>query len=111
MDKIEILGERIRFYRERRSLTQSQLAEAINISNSHMSDIENGKKEMGVETFLKIGEYLNVSLDEMAIPKNVKYDWEYFVISYLADCGEEERNLVIRFLEYNKKTMNGNTKN
>ena len=40
------IGERIREVRQDKKMTQAQLANEANISLSHMSDIENGKKQM-----------------------------------------------------------------
>ena len=64
-------------------LRQSQLAEAIGISQTYLSLIEKGKKIPSVEIYEKIAEYFKMPLpilfwyciEEHDIPKE---KWEYF---------------------------------
>lgn len=46
-----------------KQMTQAQLAEALNISPSHMSNIEMGKHAMNVATLYQICDLLDVSAD------------------------------------------------
>jgi transcriptional regulator with XRE-family HTH domain len=59
----ENLGKRIREERIKLNLTQSKLAEEINISDSYMSYIERGEKSLSLETLINITNRLGVSVD------------------------------------------------
>lgn len=59
---LQYLGARIKAERQKRSITQEQLAEKIDISTNFMSLIENGRN-MSVETLVKIAAALGVTVD------------------------------------------------
>jgi transcriptional regulator with XRE-family HTH domain len=56
-------GDRIREVREKRRLTQDQLAEKADVSKSFLSEVENDKRSAGAETLLKIANALGASID------------------------------------------------
>ncbi len=57
------VGNRIREARQRRNITQSQLAELLDISVSHLSAIESGRSNFGVDILMRMTEALEVSAD------------------------------------------------
>jgi transcriptional regulator with XRE-family HTH domain len=56
-------GDRIRAIREKRGLTQDQLAEKAKISTGFLSDVETGKRNVSSENLLKIANALGASAD------------------------------------------------
>lgn len=60
---MEIIGKRIREQRELQNLKQETLAEMVEISNTHMSQIERGKKEPSINCFIRIVNALNIPAD------------------------------------------------
>ena len=46
------LGNRIRLRRKELGLSQSKLAELLDISNNHMSAIENGREKPSMDKFI-----------------------------------------------------------
>lgn len=64
--KRQALGARLRTWRLRRYLSQIELAERAGITQSTLSNYENGKREPGVSILIRIAEELDVSLDELA---------------------------------------------
>lgn len=62
-DKIKEVGQRIRKARKNAGLSQEKLAEQLDISTVYMSDIENGKTNLGLKIFMKITEVLQISAD------------------------------------------------
>jgi transcriptional regulator with XRE-family HTH domain len=56
-------GDRIRAIREKRGLTQDQLADKAKISTGFLSDVENGKRNVSSENLLKIANALGASAD------------------------------------------------
>lgn len=59
------LGERIREERLRLHLTQAQLAEAIDISNTYMGAIERGERSLTLDTLVRLVNRLGVTIDYM----------------------------------------------
>ena len=59
----ELLGHRLREIRKRKELTQETVAELAGITAQHISNIENGKTKVSMDTFIKILQVLNVSAD------------------------------------------------
>ena len=60
-----LIGERIKFWRHQRSLTQEQLAEMVELTPGFISLIETGKKKMSLETLLLICKALNVTPNDL----------------------------------------------
>jgi transcriptional regulator with XRE-family HTH domain len=56
-------GDRIREIREKRKMTQDQLAEAADISKGFLSDVENGKRNIGSQGLLRIANSLGASIE------------------------------------------------
>lgn len=57
------VGNRIREARKTRGITQAELADRLHIANSHMSDIERGQANFGVDILMRITDVLQVSAD------------------------------------------------
>lgn len=70
--KKELLGMRIREFRENRKYTQDKLAEMVGIDPKHLSRIENGRNYPSFETLEKIIESLNVTYEDI-------FDQEHFI--------------------------------
>ena len=57
------LGERIREDRRRLNLTQAQLAEAVDISDTYMGAIERGERSLTLDTLVRLVNRLGVTVD------------------------------------------------
>lgn len=57
------LGERIREERKRLNLTQAQLAEAVDISDTYMGAIERGERSLTLDTLVRLVNRLGVTVD------------------------------------------------
>jgi transcriptional regulator with XRE-family HTH domain len=66
------LGERIRTRRTELGWTQDVLAQKACISKGFLSDVENGKRNLGAETLLDIARVLGVSLDLLMTGQNAE---------------------------------------
>jgi transcriptional regulator with XRE-family HTH domain len=60
-------GNPIRVWRERRGLTQQQLAEAAGISVPYLSQIESGKRGGSAEVLAVIARALGLALDDIVV--------------------------------------------
>lgn len=56
-------GNRIRTIREKRGLTQEELAKKAGISKGFLSDVENDKRNIGSQGLLRIANELGASVD------------------------------------------------
>ena len=61
------LGKRIRKYRKAAHLTQSNLAEIVECSDGHISQIERAAGIPSLETVVRIANALQVSLDQLVV--------------------------------------------
>lgn len=61
------VGQRIKAAREKKNLTQEDLAGLIDISPTHVSVIERGTKVPRVDTFVAIANVLEVSADSLLV--------------------------------------------
>lgn len=82
------LGKRIKAERQKRGITQQQLAEKIDISTNFMSLIENGRN-MSVDTLVKIANVFGVSVDYL-----------------LSDTIDVSRDNISAQINYNLSTLN-----
>ncbi len=57
------IGQRIKQARQAKGMSQMELAEAIGISVSFLSNIEVGKQSMNIRTLIAISDILDVSTD------------------------------------------------
>lgn len=56
-------GDRIREVREKRGMTQDQLADAAKISKGFLSEVENNKRNVSSENLLRLANVLGASAD------------------------------------------------
>ena len=64
-DKYKYLGLNIAYYRKEKGLSQSQLAELVNISRTHMSRIETADCAVSLDVVFDICEALEVSPEQL----------------------------------------------
>ena len=64
---VKAVGQRIKTARERKNMTQEDLAALIDISPAHISVIERGTKIPRIDTFAAIANALGVSADELRV--------------------------------------------
>lgn len=56
-------GEKIRCLRAKQNLTAKELSKVLNISESSVSLIENGKRKPSLEIIIKVADYFKVTTD------------------------------------------------
>ena len=60
-----MLGEKIKFYRENKKITQAEVAEALGIKPATISKYESGLLEPNIEALKKLAELFEISVDEL----------------------------------------------
>lgn len=63
----KFLGKRIREERLRLHLTQAELAEAVDISDTYMGAIERGERSLTLDTLVRLVNRLGVTVDYMLV--------------------------------------------
>jgi transcriptional regulator with XRE-family HTH domain len=58
------IGRRIRALRTERGWTQAMLADHAELTREHLSELENGHKEIGVRALEKIAQALDLTLHQ-----------------------------------------------
>lgn len=88
-------------------MTQERLAEKAKLSPSYISQIESGRKKIGLASLIKIGEVLDIPL--IFLVKDNTEDgmqaWQEIFEAELADCSVEEIRMTYRMLQYAKRTV------
>lgn len=67
INEFRLLGLTIAYYRKLRGLTQAELAEATNLSRTHISNIEapNGKTSISLNKLFDIADVLEVPVEDL----------------------------------------------
>lgn len=101
------LGERIYESRKNRKLTQSDLAELAGISNTYLSHIENGSKNMSMDTFIDICNALGVTADELLIDNITSGSIRHGdrLSESLKDCSGYEKKIIIEVVKALKTVL------
>lgn len=101
------IGARIREARLARKMSQAELAEKAQVGMAHISEIELGKTDLKLQTFIRIIEALQVSADSILradVPEgNVTFVQEYSEL--LSDCSPEEVKAIISVTKEIKATF------
>lgn len=61
VEKYRLLGLNIAYYRKEKKMSQSELAEKVNISRTHMSRIETADCAVSLDVIFDICDALNIS--------------------------------------------------
>lgn len=104
------IGMRIREARQQRKMSQADLAERAHIHLSHISDVELGKKEMRIPTFVRIAEALQVSSDQLIRPDipEVNAIQSNELAQILSDCTPSERETILKIVRELKASLHQN---
>ena len=95
------VGRRIAKARRDRGYSQAVLAEKANISISHLSNIERGRKSLSAEVLLKIAEALQVSADSVLftdIPQ-IHKEVERQIDVNLNNCTAREKEFILKLIK------------
>lgn len=98
---MNILGKRIKSERERKGLSQIELAKLLNISNTTLSQYETGQRIPSDEIKIKLAEIFNCSVDYLLGLTNVRDPIETIAAHHDGeDWTEEELEEIERFKEF-----------
>ena len=95
----ETFGERLKAIRERAGLTQSQLAERMDVSVNHISALERNVSEPGAVMLRKLSIALGVTTDYLLFGEKGEDDPLYIAMIKARGLAEAERKNVANWLE------------
>lgn len=101
------IGKRIKTARIRLDMTQERLAEQVNLSPSHLSNIETGTTKVSLSTIVKLANALHVSVDGLLADSVVqsKAVFEQDIQTILSDCDDYEIRVIADIAAATKKTL------
>lgn len=101
------MGNRLRSYRLRANLTQEKMAELLDISIKHYSEVERGLKGLSVENLIKLSNLLDVSLDYLLKGESENKTFPPILIEMYETCpGEKKTHLLALAREIMKLSQN-----
>lgn len=93
------MGRRIKLRRKELNISQTKLAELIDVSNNHMSNIENAKTKPSMDNFIKLCEILKVTPDYLLLGSIYSNNISKNIHDKLLLCSEEDVKLADRIIE------------
>lgn len=84
------IGQRIKIARIKKGVTQETVADLIDITPAHMSNVETGKTKVSLPTLIAIANALSVSVDTLLCDNVItsKIVFEKEAKDILSDCDE-----------------------
>lgn len=107
------MGGRIQLRRKELRIKQSELAEKLDISNNHISSIENGREKPSLEILLRICEELKVTPDFLLLGNMYANNIPQDIIDGLRLCNQEDIEFIRKIVEImiNRNQNKWNEKN
>lgn len=101
------IGKRIKISRIQADLTQEVLAEKVNISTTHLSNIETGTTRVSLTTIVNLANALSVTADDLLCDNVIKarVQFETDINILLENCDEYEVRIVKEVTEALVKTL------
>ena len=103
----QIIAKNIKYLREKKGYTQEQLAEAANVSTSHLSKVESGQRRIDMKAYLSILQILGATEEEfisIAADKQKESDLKKYQ-DIMKDCNEAEKKFLLDTLENLKENL------
>lgn len=90
------IGKRIKFARINADMTQEQLCGLVDLSPSHMSNIETGTTRVSLTTIVNLANTLSVTVDDLLCDSilHARPQFERDIKKMLDDCDEYEIRLI-----------------
>lgn len=90
------IGKRIRKCRKQQNLTQQQLAEMADLSDTNISHIERGATKLSLPSLISIANALNTTTDYllMDVINNSEFEFKKEFSELIKNCGKEEYKLL-----------------
>ena len=95
------IGKRIQATRMENKISQKEMADFLGISMNYISRLENGKTKVELKTFMKICDFLNISIYDVLNEKSdniIRYmDKELYEL--IVKCNLEKQRLICNMVK------------
>ncbi|MBR1390248.1 MAG: helix-turn-helix transcriptional regulator [Lachnospiraceae bacterium] len=95
------IGRRIASLRQERHITQEQLAEILDISIKHCSEVERGLSSLSLEKLIFVSDYFDCNMDYLIhgiSEKDICLAFPKEMIQIMRSGDEEEKKLLTEYL-------------
>lgn len=101
------IGKRIKIARIKADMTQERLAEAVELSPTHLSNIETGTTRVSLNAIVSLANALSVTVDDLLCDSVIqsKPQFEQDIAAILEDCDEYEIRMVKDMAQALKETL------
>lgn len=101
------IGQRIKIARIKKGITQEAVADVIDITPAHMSNVETGKTKVSLPTLIAIANALSVSVDTLLCDNVVasKVIFEKEAKDIFSDCDEYEIRFLVDLMKSAKRAF------
>ena len=101
------IGQRIKIARIKKGITQEAVADIIDITPAHMSNVETGKTKVSLPTLIEIANALSVSVDVLLCDNVLASDniFKGEAKEIFEDCDEYETRFLVDLLKCAKSAM------
>lgn len=101
------IGKRIKIARIRADLTQERLAERIDLSPTHLSNIETGTTKVSLRTIVRLANALDVTVDDLLCDSVIRADVQFKrdIALLLADCNSYEMRILQEIISATKTAL------
>ena len=101
------IGQRIKIARIKKGITQENVADIIDMTPAHISNVETGKTKVSLPALIEIANALSVSVDTLlwdnVINSKIIFDKE--IKEIFEDCNEYETRLLVDLLKASKTAI------
>ena len=106
------IGQRIKIARIKKGSTQEAVADIIDVTPAHMSNIETGKTKVSLPTLIAIANALSVSVDTLLCDNvlSSKVIFENEAKEIFKDCDEYEVRMLVNLLKSAKEIYRQDSK-
>ena len=101
------IGNKLYAFRKKMGMTQSEVAEAADLSDRTYAEIERGAVNMRIETILRICSALHITPDEVLTEDNPAISAEQDeLIARMNACSPKDRETALQLLSVYLKSLN-----
>ena len=93
------MGVRLRQKRKELFMTQEQMADQLNISIKHYSEVERGITGLSVENIIKISSLLHTSIDYLLTGNGKREEFPQKILAFYDGCTEEKKRYMAQLLD------------
>lgn len=98
------VGKKVKELRENSKMTQKELANLLNYSESFISHIENGNRNISQEDLKKIADIFNVSFDIFSIQPNFRQPFNNFRANHTNESSDNIDKILDDFKKFAQKS-------